>query len=378
MKTNFLAKSIIFFILMSCTSPVTPEFDIKDGLISVDSFLSNFPGSSYTKIYKLNEFNIGLNQYVNTPVTGAEVFLINSDTGEAVQMTEDNEVYLPPNDFVGSVGDTWQLSIKMEDGIEYHSSPETMADLVELSDINAEYKTEIEYNKAVGRFVPGHSIQAIFDDPLEKGNFYYWGYRIFQKKDICQVCSIANYFRNNACIPYTDDPSTPGLRPYFTYSCQSACWEIDYNTGINIFADDFINGDTIKMPVANILLENKRNFLIEIQQYSISASAYKYYEILKKITEESGGLNSPPPAALIGNMFNPNDDNEYVLGRFTAAAASEKRLMVKLSGIKETQLIPGYAIIEETNPISENRRVYTAPCGPETRYSTNLEPDGWE
>ncbi|HAI38656.1 MAG TPA: DUF4249 domain-containing protein, partial [Maribacter sp.] len=99
----------------------------------------------------------------------------------------------------------------------------------------------------------------------------------------------------------------------------SDCWQIRYNNRVNILADEFINGSTFELPVANLLLYNKSKILIELQQYSISASAYKYFSVLKDIVDDSNGLNAPPPAALLGNIINPNDEEEVVLGRFTVA-----------------------------------------------------------
>ena len=38
--------------------------------------------------------------------------------------------------------------------------------------------------------------------------------------------------------------------------------------------------------------------------------------------ENTSSLNAPLPTALIGNLFNPNNIEEFVLGRFTVASES--------------------------------------------------------
>ena len=98
----------------------------------------------------------------------------------------------------------------------------------------------------------------------------------------------------------------------------------------------------------------------------------------------------PPPSALIGNMFNPQDENEFVLGRFTAAATTKKSIFINREDIAEPP-------IEETGPlvledcfilcVAEQCTGEAPPCSrpmitsascSETRFQTAVEPDGWE
>ncbi|VXB01810.1 DUF4249 domain-containing protein [Maribacter litoralis] len=378
MKSRIVFGVSLIFLFLGCTNPTTPEFDIKDGLMSVEAFVSNFQGSSYAKIYRLNEFNVGVNSYVNVFESNAEVTFINIDTNETISLEEDevNERYLPPFDFVAAEGDTWQLNVKLEDGTEYISTPETMAELVGISDAKAVYESELEYVASKDKFAPGHTIFVDINDPPEKGNFYYWSYRTFEKKEICEMCFEAMNFRDGKCTLYTD-PQRVDIPPYFTYYCESDCWQIRYDTRVNIFADDFVNGNSLQLPVATLLLYKKNKILVELQQYSISPAAYKYFAVLKDIVDDNNGLNAPPPAPLFGNIINPNDDQEVVLGRFTAAAGSEKRLLIERSAIKEDALEISPVPRKESSPIPEDQRVYVAPCGSESRYLTYIEPEGW-
>lgn len=380
MKSRIVFGVSLIILFLGCTNPTEPEFDIKTGLMSVEGFVSNFEKSSYAKIYRLNEFNSGLNNYVNVFESNAEVKFVNTSTNQEVTLVEDaeSELYLPPLDFVAEEGDTWQLYVKLENGTEYSSTPEVMSELVPISEANVEYHKELEYVASEDKFVPGHQISVNVNDPSVKGDFYYWSYRTYELNTICAFCEVTEYFRNGKCIAYIDPETTQILPPYFTYYCESDCWQIRYNSRVHILADEFINGTSFEMPVGKMYLYNKKPILVELQQYSISAAAYKYFSVLKDIVEDNSSLNSPPPAALIGNIFNPNNEDEVVLGRFTVAGASEKRIFVSRDGIKESELEPTIIPLEETAPIAESQRVYEAPCYEESRYLTYTEPEGWK
>lgn len=386
MKPIVLIKFLIFFIFISCSDPVTPEFKFKSGLISVEGFVSNLSGSSFVKLKKLNEFNIGLKQYVNAFIDGASVSFVNVETGEIVTLIKDieKELYLPPNDFVSATGETWELNILLEDGKEIKSLPEKMVDLIEISKTSVNYDPELLYSNSLGKFIPGHSINVDFNDPPEKRNYYYWSFRTFEKKMYCKICYSASVYRDGVCESLPDPTATLADRiPYFTYLCESDCWQIRHNSNINIFSDDYTNGSIVQqLPVANILLYRKKDILVELQQYSLSAAAYKYYKVLKDIIDDNSGLNSPPPAALLGNIFNPNDSDEIILGRFTVAAASKRSIFIERLGIKESEIAPDIIEVSESSFISailpEDEKVFEAPCGPESRYSTGIRPEGWQ
>lgn len=369
--------------LISCTEPVTPEFLFKSGLVSIEGFVSTVPGGSFARMFEINEFNIGINTYENVFIDGAQVTFINADTGEVVFLSEneDAEIYTPPIDFTASAGDTWELEIILADGTVYQSLPETIRESVPITAIAATYRPELVFRTEFDDFVPGHSIEIDFEDPLEDENFYYWSYRSFEERDICATCYDAHIYRNETCEPVEPFPEFPETVPYHTYDCQTDCWQIRYNQNISIFRDKFSNGLSVDgLPVGNVLLYTKKDILVEVQQFSLSAAAFEYYETLKDIIDDNGGFNSPPSAALIGNMFNPNDPDEFVLGRFTGASGAVARIFLERGDLEEDQLenqtrapegtwfIPGF---------QPDEYVFSVPCPGESRHNTGIRPEGW-
>jgi len=165
-------------------------------------------------------------------------------------------------------------------------------------------------------------------------------------------------------------------------------WFLRTNENIKIFSDEFTNGTMINnLPVADVVLFSGENIVVQIQQFSLTASAYEFYRVLQDLVDNNASINAPPPAALVGNMFNPNDDTEFVLGRFTAAPSTTRNIFIDRRNIQEQPLDSERFFFEACNevcpiincpPINEPGcvEVLMAPCE-ETRFKTGITPEGW-
>lgn len=379
MLKKILLGVFCFIFYLSCTEPVEPEFELKEGVITVDAIVATAEGGSFVTI-KESVIELGRDQYINIFMRGAEVSFINTNTGELVNLIEYENIYIPPFDFVASVNDTWELDIKLQDGRHYKSLAETILEPVEISYLEANYAPKYAYNAALNDYVPGHSISVSFNDPAEKNNYYYWNFRSFEKRDFCKLCY--GFYRNGICEPFDLEPEITPNPEYYTYDCESDCWGIRYNENIKIFEDEFTNGSSINsLPIADVLLYTKADILVEVQQFSLSKAAYSYYKVLKDLVDNNSGFNAPPPAALIGNMFNPDNSEEYVLGRFTAAATSIQTIFIERSGIAEPaissiEIIPEGSVVYPRPSLPPGGPVLYAPCE-EGRYVTSNRPENW-
>lgn len=364
----FVVFPIVF---VTCVDPVEPEFEFRDGIVFVEGFVSTNVGASFVSISEsVTDFGV----YKTTAVTGATVSFKNTNTGEIVLLTENIGSYVPPANFEAAVGETWELDIIMSDGAEYVSTPETILEPVVLSDINVSYNPELLFREASGKFVPGHSVSVSFDDPGDQENYYYWTWRSFENLDICEICK-DGIFRNGACVPYS--PPGTGPKPYYNYLCDTECWKIRFPESISIFDDQLTNGKTTSdLSVGNVLLYTKEDIVIEVQQFTLTPAAHKYFKVLKDVVDNNSGFNAPPPAALVGNMRNLGDDEEFVLGRFTAASTSVKSIFVDRTSIEESALENPDAPIFEGFMETPAPQTVSVPCS-EKKHRTSFEPLEW-
>ena len=355
-----------FLNFLACTNPLTPTYEFKEGIIYIDGFVGTTEGSSYVNI---TESDVAL-YYRNIFVSGATVFFVNEVTGERVALFEEDFQYIPEDlSFKGTVGEKWYLEASLPNGKTYFSEVETINPSVPIKSISAVFDDELEFSEDYDDYIPGHEILISFDDPPNQDNYYYWRHKTYDKARICQVC-VESKFRDGACVP---DENVE----YYTYWCESDCWQIDYGDSINIFSDSFSNGTTTSaLSIAQVPLTRKTRILVEIQQFSLTPKAYEYYRAIKDLVDNNGGFNAPLPAALIGNMYNPEDPDEFVLGRFTAASAFTQSIMIDRTTVEaspiENQIMPR----PEPPPTGPGPSYLYAPCD-ESRHRTAIQPEGW-
>lgn len=363
-----------FFLITSCTDPVDPEFQYSNGLVYIDGFASNDPGSSYVQIYISDQV------YGRNTITfqgGAQVRFIQSGNTEVVTLHETEDRYIPPADFAINSGESWYLDVVLQDGRHYISESESAVPVVPIGEVKVDYDPELVFVGDFNKNVPGHQISVSYNDPPEQENYYLWQYRSYERLLYCQLCYNYTVLRGGECFdPY---PATvgPPLDPYYTYTCEEACWQIRYNDKIELFADTFSDGALVaEQPVADILLYQKRDILVNIQQYSVNREAYRYFKTLKDLVDNNSGFNAPLPAALLGNLSNPENTDEYVLGRFTVAAQSGTNVFIERLSLPEDQLeLPTFANPEEYGSVPDPMET-TAPCQ-EGPYRTSVMPNGW-
>lgn len=380
-------RSLIFLLILSCIDPSKPEYNYIDGLINIDAFAATEVGVSYVVIQRSRVSDGRSN---NVKIENAQVLFVNSITGEHVSLKWEGNDYRPPATFKVLVGETWQVEIVLPDGGTYVSSPETVLPTVPIKNVEMYYDTNLVYQESNDDFVPGHELQVNFDDPLEEKNFYMWRFRSYERLKFCSYCE-NSISRDGECVPPPSE-KIGRLKRYYDYYCDSNCWQIRRNENIRIFSDEFSNGLSLtNVSAAQVLLYTKENILVDLQQYSISEEAYKYYNIIQDIIENNGSLNAPPPAAFMGNFRNSKEE-EYVLGRFTAAAATTYQIFINREEIKESPLETFHPVLlEECSEVCGTCEVSgeecdccvcspcqmtSAPCK-ETSSRTGIKPEGW-
>ncbi len=369
----FLLSSLSFFY--ACTDPVDPEFQYQQGLIYIDAFASDAPGASFAAIFESGE---SFGRQTNVFQSGAEVRYVRVSDGMEVPLAETEERYVPPTDFAISTGESWYLDVVLADGRHYVSQPESALPPVALSEVSVRYEPELTFVEDFGRAVPGHQLSVTFQDPAGEENYYFWQFRSYERLINCQVCYNFSVFRDGECFSPNPDNPGPPLKPYYTYSCEEACWQIRYSQKVEILSDEFSDGTAVNsLPVAEVLLYQKRNILVQLLQYSLNREAYRYYKTLKDLVDNNSGLNAPLPAALLGNLSNADDPGEYVLGRFTVASQSAQSIYVERIGIEEEQLEEFIISQAEGFDDAPPPQVTSVPCE-EGPYRTNVEPEGWQ
>jgi hypothetical protein len=104
-------------------------------------------------------------------------------------------------------------------------------------------------------------------------------------------------------------------------------------------------------------------------QYSLSEENYIYWENIEKVANQQGSIFDPPPAPISGNISNPADQSELVLGYFQVVQVDTVRTFV----VPE-DLDPVAPVDECSGQIGVASRCFT--CSGE-RGATLIRPEYW-
>lgn len=368
----FFALIVIALISQSCIDPVEPEFQYVENVLFVEGLASTAEGTSFVSIRQAStEFGI----YQTSFVEGASVSVANADTGVQTPFLQDRESYVAPTDFVVNPGESYKLIADLPDGRRIESNAESTVDAVQIDDVQINYESELYFDEELERNIPGHQMRVDFLDPVNVPNYYYFTYRLLEDLKFCERC-YDGILRDGSCY------RPPGFRnfpDYYDYQCDTECWKIRFPESIILYDDQFSDGLTIEnFYVDNLPLYTRTDALVELQLWTLSEEAYRYYKVLKDLVDNNIGFNAPPPAPLVGNMRNVLDDEDFVFGRFSVAAASTTAVFIERETLTDLPIEPILPVVFEptlNSPYPPPATVL-APCN-ESRYRTAIKPENW-
>lgn len=395
MKTRLLFLGLLstgFVVgLTACVDTFNPTLTLNANLLTVRGILTDQP---VTQSVTLSRSRSTADSNTTTPVTKAQVqVIVNGTTPVSLTETRPGRYELPTT-FRGRVGDQYQLRFTTTDGTRYESNTETMTSVPPIERVYDKYTPNGPSRTADGLPTPSSDVYIDFRDPAGQRNFYLWRSRLYERQEWCASCQQGRYFLEDVgpvgtgpikligCVP---DP-TLGIYNIFDYTCRDECWDIFYSSTLNIFADSYTNGQTqVGRLVAQVPVYQKDPALIDIEQLSLTAGAYRYYKLLQDQTVNTGTLVDTPPAPLAGNVRNLANDQEYVVGYFSASSVTVNHYWLDRENVTSGAFRGLFYAQNRRDPNVESPRsnppVYggglpSAICIPsDTR--TNVQPQGW-
>ena len=113
------------------------------------------------------------------------------------------------------------------------------------------------------------------------------------------------------------------------------CWANDISSSILTGSSVALSKDLIRDQLLTEIPSNSEKlhirYSIQVQQYALTADAFNYFNLLKKNTEQLGGIFDPQPSELTGNVHCLSNVNEPVVGYITAGAVSKMRIFIDSS-----------------------------------------------
>ncbi|MGA0555056.1 DUF4249 domain-containing protein [Larkinella sp. VNQ87] len=338
-------------VVHSCITPYQPEVQSIGRALVVEGLVSDQPGPYTVTLSQTADYTYtGLNLFVR----GATVTLSdNAGTNEVLTETSPGVYQTSANGLRGVVGRTYKITIRTSDGHLYESTPEILKAAPPIQKLTYEYR----YNPFANTNDQRNTWDVFLDtqDPETPGNYYRWVWR--------------NYEATNACS-VSDDANEQGI--YSGLPCCSDCWNINqcYSNCINVSSDVAINGKAIsRQPILSVPFTSRNIYYVEVEQQAISEGAYRFFNSVKKLVNNTGGLFDAAPSTVGGNLRCTSDPDQPVYGYFGAAGISVMPLKVD-----RTKDAVG-------NPIFKRITVdYLAPCliCENNLYRTRIKPRWWD
>jgi hypothetical protein len=299
----------------SCQIPYEAEIEEKIGLISIEG--SIVKGDSTQTIIITRSTSLYTPEF--DPVLDCAVS-VEDDAGNEFTFQElERGIYksVIPDEFL-VFERKYKLIIRTPEGEQYESSYEVL---------NQSALVDSVYHERKNLYV------ASRDKELDGVHFYldlmgsesdsrYYRWVLTETWEYISTSYINYYYANDSFnIEYPETPFE------FFY-----CWRSMKIKGL--YSSSTVNlTSNMKKKIPLHFVSNQTNRLsveysLLVEQYSLNAGAYNYWNQTKVETHESGGLHTQQPGQTRSNLFNINDNDEEVLGYFWASSKTKKRIFI--------------------------------------------------
>lgn len=123
------------------------------------------------------------------------------------------------------------------------------------------------------------------------------------------------------------------LKPIPDSLSDRQCWINGYvNAIFTLDAGNFSSREFTYMPLHFISNETQRlsyGYSLLVRQYSMAEAAFRYWDELKKNSQEMSGMYDRQPSLTPSNICNVENPDEKILGFFSVSGIMEKRIFVK-------------------------------------------------
>lgn len=297
-------RRLLFIVILvtGCIDPYfPPEIDSTEPILVIDGFID----TQGTSTIRLTRTQTLTEEGLPQPVTGATLWIEDTQGLKTFLIeTGEGNYELPSQSFSSA---TYRLSIRTAQGKEYVSDFVAVKNSPPIDSLS----WGLTSDQGVEIFVSTH-------DPETEEGYYRW---TFEETWL---------YTSAGQSTYVFDPVTRAVtvREEDIYHC----WRNDRSSDILVGNTTRLSENRIsEFPLTYIPQTSERTrykYSILVSQYSITQSAYNYWQQIKKTTEDLGTLFGPLPSQVVGNYTCITNPSEPVLGYFAIGTVSRQRLFI--------------------------------------------------
>ncbi|MDO3645075.1 DUF4249 domain-containing protein [Mucilaginibacter sp. L3T2-6] len=121
------------------------------------------------------------------------------------------------------------------------------------------------------------------------------------------------------------------------------CYKSNNSSSITLGSTAKLTHDVLyQTPIIGIESTSEKietKYSILLKQYALTAEAYKFWESLRKNTEQLGSIFDAEPTQLAGNIHNLNANSDIVIGYISAGSVATKRVFIANEQLPATFLV---------------------------------------
>lgn len=312
-KILFLLIGLVL-ILSSCMRSFSPEIEKYEEILVVDGVITNQPGPYTVRLSKSTKIQ---ERPKNVPYSKCKVTIVDNLGNETPLAELAPGVYqTDPFAMQGIVGRKYHVVVSTPDDEIYESVEEELLKPIEIQALYAELEHRDDPDLFYGR--DGYQFYLDAETPVGHNNFLLWNLQSTYK--FKTDLEIHSYYMNGK-RHLVDDGDT--LR--FCYRT------VDI---LDLFL--YSSSQSSHLPIKRMALNYEDNYTkalsirysLRVQQFTISESAFNYWNTIKKIRDEQGELYTQQPYQVKNNLRNRTHSEKPVLGYFMVSGLSEKRIFV--------------------------------------------------
>ena len=348
MRIHLFGKILFMFIFISCVEEIQVKEDIS-GITSVPELVINgrIQSGDKTKVYISQTQPLGSEEFP-VAIYNAKVYVVGENGYESslAEYDRENNCYvidtkeLPANS-------RYCLKV-MLDGEVYQSE---FMDVLESPMIDS-----VTYKEHQSEIFNGISLHVSTHGDDSESRFYLWTYEEdWEFHAPIDIIGIGGGILDYSPDFYQFDEANIYNHYYF-------CWQHLESANIHIYDTSILTSNEVKdVELFRISIDDIRIsyiYRILVKQCSLDKKAFEYYNLLKKQSEESGGLFAPMPTEVKGNVTCTSNPDIKVHGYVLASSVSTKSLFVYESNLSMPSEYEGECSILRPHDLTLNWEEY--------------------
>lgn len=295
-------------LIANCTKPFAPKaITTVNNYLVVEGVINT--GSIDSTVIKLSR-TVPLTSGVGTTAETGATITIQDDNNQSYGLTEQAAgIYLSQALNLDNTR-KYRLNINTSDGKNYVTDYISPIQTPPIDSVDFTIKDN------------GIQLYANTHDPNNSTHYYRWDYTETWQFHAKYFSSYMSNGLNDLVLRTPDQ---------FVYDC----WGNDISNDILLGSSVQLSRDVIyQQPITFVESTSEKletRYSILVKQYALDKTGYNYFDVLRKNTEELGGIFDPQPSQLTGNVHCTTNPAIPAIGYITAGTVQQKRIYVNNS-----------------------------------------------